>query len=97
MGIKLFTKVIFFVMLLSLCCGLASATEYFVSPDGTGNGLSIDTPGDPSAIAPLLVAGDKMYCRGGTYTNEIIDLVSSGTSGLIGGGNQCDTQEQGRT
>jgi hypothetical protein len=72
-----FVGVLIFFLLF---CGLASATEYFVSPDGTGNGLSIDTPGDPSAIAPLLVAGDKMYCRGGTYTNEIIDLVSSGTS-----------------
>ena len=59
------------VALVALCL-LAShgamAKDYYLAPNGTGNGMSIDKPfGDPVKAFAALKAGDILYVRGGTY------------------------------
>lgn len=59
------------VALVALCL-LAShgamAKDYYLAPNGTGNGMTIDKPfGDPVKAFAALKAGDILYVRGGTY------------------------------
>jgi PKD repeat protein len=47
--------------------GGAQATDYYVSPMGTGNGLTIETAGNATLLVKNLQAGDTMYFLPGTY------------------------------
>lgn len=64
-----------------LAFGTAEATEYYLAPGGTGNGMSIDKPmGDPVAAFAKLTAGDILWVRGGTYNlSETIKVNQTGT------------------
>lgn len=69
---------------LSLCLFAgqqAWATDYYVSPDGTGRGRSLNDPsGDIKAAIERLQAGDKLYVRGGTYQlSTSISVKNTGT------------------
>ncbi len=69
----------------SLC--LAASVEsygkdYYLAPDGTGNGMSIDKPfGDPIKAFAALKAGDVLWVRGGTYKlSQTIKVNQTGTA-----------------
>jgi parallel beta-helix repeat protein len=68
-----------FLILTSLLAGSAHATDYYVSPDGTGDGLTIETPGDPALIDSVALAGDNVYFRGGPYQDKRMAVTHSGT------------------
>lgn len=60
----------------------ASAKEYYLAPNGTGNGMSIDKPfGDPVKAFAALKAGDILWVRGGTYhLSQTINVSQTGTA-----------------
>lgn len=60
----------------------ASAKDYYLAPDGTGNGMTIDKPfGDPIKAFAALKAGDVLYVRGGTYhLSQTIKVNQTGTA-----------------
>lgn len=60
----------------------AVARDYYLAPNGTGNGLSIDKPfGDPVKAFAALKAGDILYVRGGTYhLSQTIKVNQTGTA-----------------
>lgn len=60
----------------------ASAKDYYLAPDGTGNGMTIDKPfGDPIKAFAVLKAGDVLYVRGGTYhLSQTIKVNQTGTA-----------------
>ena len=60
----------------------ASAKDYYLAPDGTGNGMAIDKPfGDPIKAFAALKAGDVLYVRGGTYhLSQTIKVDQTGTT-----------------
>lgn len=60
----------------------ASAKDYYLAPDGTGNGMAIDKPfGDPIKAFAALKAGDVLYVRGGTYhLSQTIKVNQTGTA-----------------
>lgn len=60
----------------------ASAKEYYLAPNGTGNGMSIDKPfGDPVKAFAALKAGDILWVRGGTYKlSQTINVTQTGTA-----------------
>ena len=71
---------------LAALCLLAShgamAKDYYLAPNGTGNGMSIDKPfGDPVKAFAALKAGDILYVRGGTYhLSQTINVTETGTA-----------------
>ena len=71
------------VALVALCL-LAShgamAKDYYLAPNGTGNGMTIDKPfGDPVKAFAALKAGDILYVRGGTYhLSQTINVTETG-------------------
>lgn len=73
------------VALVALCL-LAShgamAKDYYLAPNGTGNGMSVDKPfGDPVKAFAALKAGDILYVRGGTYhLSQTINVTETGTA-----------------
>lgn len=73
------------VALVALCL-LAShgamAKDYYLAPNGTGNGMTIDKPfGDPVKAFAALKAGDILYVRGGTYhLSQTINVTETGTA-----------------
>ena len=60
----------------------ATAKDYYLAPDGTGNGMTIDKPfGDPIKAFAALKAGDVLYVRGGTYhLSQTIKVNQTGTA-----------------
>jgi hypothetical protein len=76
-----FMGVLVIFLVLFLCVGTAQATDYYVSPTGSGDGLTLETPGDPSTLDASMVAGDTMYFLDGTYSNENIIITHSGSTG----------------
>lgn len=60
----------------------ANAKDYYLAPDGSGNGMSIDKPfGDPVKAFAALKAGDVLYVRGGTYhLSQTINISQTGTA-----------------
>ena len=74
-------KLVLLFLILVLSAGCAQATDYYVSPDGTGDGLTVETPGDPSTLDGALYPGDVMYFLNGTYENKgVIFLTHSGNA-----------------
>lgn len=73
------------VALVALCL-LAShgamAKDYYLAPNGTGNGMTIDKPfGDPVKAFAALKAGDILFVRGGTYhLSQTINVTETGTA-----------------
>lgn len=73
------------VALVALCL-LAShgamAKDYYLAPNGAGNGMSVDKPfGDPVKAFAALKAGDILYVRGGTYhLSQTINVTETGTA-----------------
>lgn len=73
------------VALVALCL-LAShgamAKDYYLAPNGSGNGMTIDKPfGDPVKAFAALKAGDILYVRGGTYKlSQTINVTETGTA-----------------
>ena len=68
---------------LCLCASQgAVAKDYYLAPNGTGNGMSIDKPfGDPVKAFAALKAGDILYVRGGTYhLSQTIKVNQTGTA-----------------
>jgi PKD repeat protein len=71
-----------FSFFIILCIsGTVSATNYYASPIGTGNGLTVGAPGNPQTLATNLTAGDTLYLMSGTYTGKSLVIQHSGTSG----------------
>ncbi len=60
----------------------ASAKDYYLAPNGTGNGMTIDKPfGDPIKAFAALKAGDILWVRGGTYKlSQTIKVNQTGTA-----------------
>ena len=60
----------------------ATAKDYYLAPNGTGNGMAIDKPfGDPVKAFAALRAGDVLYVRGGTYKlSQTIKVNQTGTA-----------------
>ncbi len=74
-------KNIILMFLLVLWNGPSYAIDYHVSPNGgTGSG-SLVSPWSLSHANTKLKAGDKALLRGGTYVDQIIKPVNSGTAG----------------
>jgi len=73
-------KILFFFLFVS---SLAKANVYYVASDGndTNNGTALTTPFKTIAKAcGIVVAGDQIYVRGGTYANSAtITLSKIGT------------------
>ena len=72
-----------YILILSLT-GLASATDYYVSP--TGNNANPGTLESPKASfswfnSQVPKSDDIVYLRGGTYTNKHMVISSTGTAG----------------
>lgn len=79
------TKFLMKASLMGLCLLAsmeASAKDYYLAPDGTGNGMTIDKPfGDPIKAFAALKAGDVLYVRGGTYhLSQTIKVNQTGTA-----------------
>lgn len=79
------TKFLMKASLMGLCLLAsmeASAKDYYLAPDGTGNGMTIDKPfGDPIKAFAALKAGDVLYVRGGTYhLSQTIKVDQTGTA-----------------
>ena len=79
------TKFLMKTSLMGLCLLAsveASAKDYYLAPDGTGNGMAIDKPfGDPIKAFAALKAGDVLYVRGGTYhLSQTIKVNQTGTA-----------------
>lgn len=72
--------------LLALVCAnmliaSASATNYYASPSGTGDGTSHSTPCTLSSGISKLAAGDSLFLLGGQYDlNSTLTISKSGTS-----------------
>jgi len=74
-------KLVLLFLVLMLSAGCAQATDYYVSPTGTGDGLTVETAGDPSTLDGALYPGDVMYFLNGTYENKgVIFLTHSGNA-----------------
>lgn len=55
-------------MLLIVCCTTATASTYYASPNGSGNGNSYSSPCDlADGISKLQNPGDTLYLLGGQY------------------------------
>ncbi|WP_167879515.1 right-handed parallel beta-helix repeat-containing protein [Methanococcoides sp. NM1] len=70
-------------MLFTAGIGLASATDYYVSPNGNNanNGLSVSNAwATPSYAAKQILPGDTIYLMDGTWYNEHIVPARSGTA-----------------
>lgn len=81
MNINLLCK----ALVASLCLATSVETygkDYYLAPDGTGNGLSVDKPfGDPIKAFAALKAGDVLWVRGGTYKlSQTIKVNETGTA-----------------
>lgn len=63
-------RVILFLFLFFCLIGSVQATDHYAAPSATGDGLTVDTPGDASTIAASLSSGDTLYFLPGTYPNE---------------------------
>ena len=70
------------IALTLLSMATASGRQLYLSPDGTGNGRSVDRPmGDVVRAFAMLQAGDTLWVRGGVYElAQTVKVVSSGTS-----------------
>ena len=82
---KMKTKFLMKTSFMGLCLLAsleASAKDYYLAPDGTGNGMTIDKPfGDPIKAFAALKAGDVLYVRGGTYhLSQTIKVNQTGTA-----------------
>jgi hypothetical protein len=78
------SKIILFILLLSMMVSCASATDYYVSPTGNDShtGTSIGTAwATPSHAATQALAGDTVYLIGGTYSDTPVSFSNSGTVG----------------
>lgn len=81
MKTKTKTKVVLVALCLLASHG-AMAKDYYLAPNGTGNGMSVDKPfGDPVKAFAALKAGDILYVRGGTYhLSQTINVTETGTA-----------------
>jgi PKD repeat protein len=63
-------KIIIFLVLFLLSCGLAGATDYYVSPTGddANDGLSAETPKLSMDLSYTLTPGDTLHLAAGTHT-----------------------------
>jgi len=72
-------KLVLLFLILVLSFGCAQATDYYFSPDGTGDAYTLENPGDPSVGDALLQAGDTGYFKGGLYQDKTMAITHSGT------------------
>ena len=72
-------------LLLLMMLGAAMsmhATDYYVSPDGSGTSYTLASPGElTSTVIGKLKAGDNLYLRGGQYNLNATLSFTSGRSG----------------
>ncbi len=55
-------------MVCTLCCLTLNATNYYAAPGATGDGKSINTPGDLNKLASKTIAGgDSLFLLDGVY------------------------------
>lgn len=70
----------FLTLIFVIRCLFTLATDYYVSPSGSGsnNGLSIQTPWSMAKACTTAIAGDRVWCVAGSYTGAIT-FTQSGT------------------
>lgn len=75
-------KHLLFLMLLGAAIG-AQATDYYVSPSGSGSNYTLASPGKlTSTVIGKLKAGDNLYLMGGQYDfQNTLSINRSGTEG----------------
>ncbi len=62
------TKTLFLSVILSASASVAWATDYYVSPTGSGSKYTLESPGPlSSTVIGKLKAGDNLYLMGGQY------------------------------
>ncbi len=74
-------KLLGIMVLLMLPC-IAIATNYYVSPTGSGSNYTLASPGKLTAtVIGKLTAGDVLYLRGGQYDlNNNLSITRNGTA-----------------
>ena len=60
---------------------LASATDYYVSPSGSGTTCSSGSPCALGYVNGIVVGGDRVILQSGTYTGVAIDPAVGGSAG----------------
>lgn len=75
-----FNFFLIFVFLLLVSCGLVSASNWYVSPSGTGTNQSANSPGAVAATISAANAGDTVYFENGTYPEATITMNHAGTA-----------------
>ena len=77
-------KLIGIMALLLLPC-ITMATDYYVSPTGSGSNYTLASPGKLTAtVIGKLTAGDVLYLRGGQYDlNNNLSITRNGTADKI--------------
>ena len=75
-------KHIFFVAAMGLMVTTAHATDYYVSPSGSGSKYTLEAPGPlTSTVIGKLKAGDNLYLLGGQYDlKNSLSINRSGTA-----------------
>jgi hypothetical protein len=79
MRIKHFKKIYFLILLILTFSNLSLATDYYISPSGSGSTCSLSTPCSLPTANSKVYPGDTIYIRGGTY-QETINPSRSGTA-----------------
>lgn len=69
---------IIFLVVMGLLVGSASAKNYYVDPSSSGNGLSVNTPCNPTTIDDIATAGDTIYFLDGVYSGIKVTIQNSG-------------------
>lgn len=69
------------ICLASVCLSLGATTRY-VSPTGTGNGMSYDSPASWSAGLSATAGGDTLYLLGGEYGFEGKQTIGTSKNGF---------------
>lgn len=62
-------------------CLCSFATTYYCSPDGTGDGTAITSPGNFDAVWSVFKGGDTLYCLSGVYYRDNRITIGSSKQG----------------
>lgn len=75
-------RLLFSTILVAATAMSMQATDYYVSPTGSGSSYTLETPGKlTSTVIGKLKAGDNLYLRGGQYDLTSTLSFGSGRSG----------------
>ena len=72
-----------FILMMTAIATTVQATDYYVSPNGSGSSYTLENPGKlTSTVIGKLKPGDNLYLRGGQYDfQNTLSINRSGTEG----------------